>query len=224
MSRDRKTRIIRRKDSKKKLIIKISKIIRNIILLIIVFLISYMVCGMYQEAKVRTVEEGKSTGTTQNLNDNLNDEELENSTKKFPIIPVAEKFKGYKVDSRLEIPKIALKTNVLTEYTEEGLDICASKYYGPKANEIGNYCIAGHNYNKENMFNHLIELEIGDSIFLSDNQNGIIEYYIYDIYKVKPYNVEPLSQATNDKREITLITCVNYSKNRLIIKAVEKSS
>ena len=120
------------------------------------------------------------------------------------------------------MPKIKLKTNVLTEYSTEGLEKCASKYYGPEANGIGNYCIAGHNYNQKNMFNHLIDLKIGDSLFLTNNKSGIVEYEIYDIYKVKPQNVEPLSQKTNGKREVTLITCVNYSKNRLVVKAAER--
>ena len=62
-----------------------------------------------------------------------------------------------------------------------------TKYYGPHVNEIGNYCIAAHNYDKENMFNHIIELEIGDEIFLSDNRNGKCKYKVYDIYKVKTY-------------------------------------
>ena len=105
------------------------------------------------------------------------------------FMPVTARYNGYLVDCRLEISKINLKTNVLANYTKEGLRICASKYYGPNANEIGNYCIAGHNYPRQNMFNHLINLEIGDSIFLTDNKNGKIEYTIYDIYKVKPENV-----------------------------------
>lgn len=109
----------------------------------------------------------------------------------------------------------------MADYTKAGLKICASKYYGPNANEAGNYCIAGHNYKKENMFNHLINLEIGDSIFLTDNINGKVEYSIYDIYKVKPENTEPLSQQTDGEKQITLITCVNYSKNRLVVKAIE---
>ena len=47
-----------------------------------------------------------------------------------------------------------------------------------------------------------------------------IDDNIYDIYRVKPQNTKPLLQDT-EKVELTLITCVNYSRNRLIVKAVQ---
>lgn len=195
--------------------------IRYMILLAIVAILSYMGYGMYKEGTVKKKEaEQENTNTTLAENENTIQQEKSKIIK--PIEPVVANYSGYEVDSRLEVPKIKLKTNVLTQYSTEGLEKCASKYYGPNANEIGNYCIAGHNYNKKNMFNHLIDLKIGDSLFLTNNESGIVEYEVYDIYKVKPQNVKPLSQKTNGKREITLITCVNYSKNRLVIKATER--
>ncbi len=207
-------------------------IVSNIILLCIIFILSYMIYGMYKEAKVRTLSQRKTIqdGLSQkdseefflsNNVEKLNDEYERIRVITMPEVPVDEEYKGYEVECKLEIPKIELNTNVLKEYSSKGLEICASKYYGPVANEVGNYCIAGHNYNEKNMFNHLIDLEIGDSIFVTDNENGIVEYIIYDIYKVKPQNTEPLSQETNGQREITLITCVNYSRNRLVVKARE---
>lgn len=197
---------------------KIKFILRLIILFILIFLTSYMVYGIYEENKVRTISK-ESKIEEENQIQNI---KQENKTINKPIIPVPEKYLNYDVDARLEVPKINLSTNVLKKYSTEGLKVCASKYYGPSANEIGNYCIAGHNYKQENMFNHLIDLEKGDKIFLTDNKNGIVEYKVYDKYKVKPQNTNPLSQNTNGKRELTLITCVNYSRNRLVIKAVEE--
>jgi len=228
----RKSRVqireLKKKHKKKKILITIS----NILLLCIILVLLYMFYGMYKEAKVRTLSEKEPIQERLGQKDlesffiSKNMEELENEYESvrvitMPDVAVANEYKGYEVECRLEIPEIELNTNVLKKYSSDGLEVCASKYYGPDANEIGNYCIAGHNYNKENMFNHLIDLEIGDSIFLTDNENGIVEYIIYDIYKVKPQNIEPLSQETNGKREITLITCVNYSRNRLVVKASE---
>ncbi len=195
-------------------------VIRYMILWAIVMILVYMGYGIYQEGKVKN-KSSKQEHTDMILLENENVIKEETKVIK-PTEPVVERYSGYKVDSRLEVPKIKLKTNVLTEYSTEGLEKCASKYYGPEANGIGNYCIAGHNYNQKNMFNHLIDLKIGDSLFLTNNKSGIVEYEIYDIYKVKPQNVEPLSQKTNGKREVTLITCVNYSKNRLVVKAAER--
>ena len=218
----RNTRTQVRKYRKKLLAIKI---IRGIIILAIVAILAYMAYGIYQEMRIRTVSDGSKSVAEENKLESRkiaeNQTVRERVTQNF-FEPVVTEYKGYSVDCRLEVPKIDLETNILSEYTKEGLKICASKYYGPDANEVGNYCIAGHNYNEKNMFNHLIDLEVGDSVFLTDNVNGKVEYMIYDIYKVKPENVEALSQETEGEREITLITCVNYSKNRLVVKAVEK--
>ena len=107
---------------------------------------------------------------------------------------------------------------MLDEKSEEAMWVCPTKYYGPEPNEVGNYCIAAHNYDKENMFNHIIDLKIGDKIYLTDNENGKIEYRVYDIYKTEPENTMPLIQAT-EKTEITLITCSDYSSKRIIVKA-----
>lgn len=206
----------------------IIKTVRGLIIFVIISILGYMAYSMYQEIKVRTVEEG-STDSLQLEGISESETVLksegkseEKTTEQESFVPVVAEYEGYAVDCRLEVPEINLQTNVLTDYTKSGLKICASKYYGPNANEVGNYCIAGHNYNQENMFNHLIDLKIGDSIFLTDNTNGKVEYVIYDIYKVKPENVEPLSQKTRGEKEITLITCVNYSTKRLIVKAIEK--
>lgn len=201
----------------------IKSIISYVILFIIIAMLSYMSYGIYIEERVKTLKADEEE-ENKILNEELNATIATQTSKqiKKPDIPVDEEYLGYDVSCRLEIPKIKLNTNVLSKYSKEGLDACISKYYGPLPNEVGNYCIAGHNYQKENMFNHIIDLEIGDRIFLTDNKNGIVEYEVYDKYKVKPQNTKPLSQDTQGKREVTLITCVNYSQNRLIIKASER--
>lgn len=134
---------------------------------------------------------------------------------------VEEEYEGYKVAAFLEIPTINLKTNILEEYSTSGLAKCASKFWGTNANEVGNFCIAGHNYKKPNMFTNVYKLKSGDILYLTDNKNGRVKYVVYDIYKVKPENTNSLSQKTNGKREITLITCTANAKQRIIVKAKE---
>ena len=68
---------------------------------------------------------------------------------------------------------------------------------------------------------NLNTLKNGDTLTLTDNQNGTISYKIYHKYKAKANQTYGLSQRTNGKREVTLITCCNYSNERLIIKARE---
>ena len=96
-----------------------------------------------------------------------------------------------------------------------------TKFWGANPNEVGNLCIAGHNFQNKNMFHNLKKVKIGDIISVIDNKNGSINYKIYDIYKVNPQDVSCLSQETNGKKELTLITCTNDSKKRIIVKATE---
>lgn len=200
---------------------KKEKIIKKIFVGGIFLILISVGIGVYQENQIQFLQEdeNRTEVTLEKTLDEMTQKEIKKETEK---IQISQEYLGFEVDAQLMIPKINLETYILKEYTEEGMKLCAAKFWGPEPNEIGNFCIAGHNYNKENMFNHLIDLEIGDELYLIDSQNGKYEYEIYDIYKVKPQNIAPLNQETNGKRVITLITCVNYSKNRLIVQAVER--
>ncbi len=188
----------------------IKKFLKLLIILVIFIIIGKMSYGIYKEMKL-------SDGPTNIVEENETEEN--NETKKIEIEKITTAYKGYIVSAKLMIPKINLNTYVFEDYDEDAMWICPTKYFGPEPNEVGNYCIAAHNYDKENMFNHIIELEAGDIIYLSDNKNGQVEYKVYDVYKVKPTDNSPLEQDTNGKTEITLITCSDYSSKRIIVKA-----
>lgn len=188
------------------------KYIKIIILIILLAIGIYVLHDYYVESNIKFVEDSYNT-------------QLEKRTTKTQEIKITENIEtnylGYEVDCKLIIPKIELETYVFKEYSESGMNICPSKYCGPEPNEIGNYCITGHNYKRENMFKNLKKLEVGDELYLIDNKNGKNAYTIYDIYKVRQGNITPLDQATNENKIITLITCVNYTDDRLIIKAIK---
>ena len=197
--------------------------IKLLIILIISMLIGNMAYGMYREAKIgdgpnsNLAEEFNGINNLDNhINTTINQNSTTNNLQEEKIV---KEYKGYVVSAKLEIPEINLETYVLDSDEEEAMWLCPTKYFGPDANETGNYCIAAHNYDKENMFNHIIELNKGDYIFLTDNKNGQVKYEIYDIYKVKPTDTQVLSQKTNGETELTLITCSDYSSKRIIVKA-----
>ena len=202
----------------------IRKIFKLLIVLAISTLIGNMVYGMYQEFELKDGpsinEYGSALNEVGKQSDFVSENEMAEITEKEKTFEkIDEKYKGYKVSAKLIIPKIDLNTYVLEKYSRETMDLCPTKYFGPEPNEEGNFCIAAHNYNKENMFNHIIELEKGDTIILLDNKNGKIKYEVYDMYKVKPNETEPLSQKTEGRTELTLITCSDYSSKRIIVKA-----
>lgn len=224
----------------------LKKIIQLLIIFAISILIGNMAYGMYREAQLENgpsnfignnkqqTEENinSTTNTMSNSTTNSAANSMPNSTtnsetnstsEKNNLIPrLPNKYKGYEVSSKLSIPKIDLETYILNSQEDDAMWLCPTVYFGPEPNEVGNYCIAAHNYDKENMFNHIIELKVGDNLTLEDNKNGIKTYEIYDIYKVKPTDTEVLSQKTNGRTELTLITCSDYSSTRIIVKAFAK--
>ena len=130
-------------------------------------------------------------------------------------------YKGYPVIAKLEIPKINLETYVLSEYSEQALGVSVTKFYGKNPNEVGNFCIAGHNYITKNMFHDLKKLSIGDTFSLIDTNSNIVNYRIYLKETVEPDETQCLSQKTDGKIEVTLITCTTDSLKRIIVKAVK---
>ena len=134
---------------------------------------------------------------------------------------------GYEVIGIVNIPKINLEYPILNietsnpEETKEPMKISIVKYWGGNVNDYGNLSIAGHNNYDGTMFGKTKQLDIGDIVKLTDLNKNTINYEIYDKFVTDPNDVSIL--ATNDKniREITLITCTNGNKNRLILKARE---
>lgn len=197
---------------------KKSRAIINFILVILIFgIITYLRVENYGEENIK---QSKSY-EVENVATSTNNIE-ENYIKTYPKEDVLEEYKGYKVDSKLEIPKIELETYVLKDFSKEALNVSVTKFWGCKPNVPGNYCIAGHNFKNKNMFHDLKNLEKEDSLFIIDNKVGKVEYEIYDIYKVLPEDTSCLEQETNGKKEVTLITCTSDSEERIIIKATEK--
>lgn len=121
----------------------------------------------------------------------------------------------------INIPSINVNYPILSTYSDALLKISPCKFWGPNPNEVGNLCIAGHNYKNSKFFSKVPNMELGDTIEITDLGGNTIVYAIYDKYIVNPDELECTSQMTNGKREITLITCTNDNKQRHIIKARE---
>ena len=133
----------------------------------------------------------------------------------------------YATVATINIPKINVNYPILdgttdsTEETESLLKISPTKFWGPEPNEIGNFCIVGHNYRNTKFFSKVPTLENGDIIEITDMEGKTIQYKIYDKYQVDPTDLSCTSQLTNGNKEITLITCTDDSKQRVIVKAKE---
>ena len=202
----------------------ITKIFLLILLIILIIFSSYLLINTVGKENNPPNKEVKIEKTSQNQTIDTNTKEVttENKVNNEPII--LTEYKGYPAIAKLEIPVINLETYVLSEFSEEALQISVTKFYGGNPNEPGNFCISGHYYVVKNMFHDLKNLNINDEIYLTDAVYGKVKYTIYDILTVYPKQTTVLSQETNGKTELTLITCTRDSKKRIIIKAEKEES
>lgn len=125
----------------------------------------------------------------------------------------------YYTIGRIYIEKIGVDYPIFSETTTELLKSSPCKFWGADPNKVGNFCIVGHNYRNSLFFSKVPTLENGDIIEITDVSGKTMKYSVYDKYEVDPDNTACTSQLTNGRTEITLITCTNDSKGRVIVKA-----
>ena len=197
---------------------KKSKYIMIILILSIFFFILFNIQNEESKKQEITIEKVNSK-IYENKTNNNTEKQSTKDAKTVEIETIETQFKGYKVSSKIYIPKINLETYVLEQYSKQALLTSVTKFYGANPNQIGNFCVAGHNYGPSNMFQNLRKLNINDEIYLTDIEGNKVKYIIYDTYTVLPNDTKCLSQKTNGEIELTLITCTFNSEKRIIIKA-----
>ena len=197
---------------------KKSKYIMIILILSIFFFILFNIQNEESKKQEITIEKVNSK-IYENKTNNNTEKQSTKDAKTVEKETIEKEFKGYKVSSKIYIPKIDLETYVLEQYSKQALLTSVTKFYGANPNQIGNFCVAGHNYGPSNMFQNLRKLNINDEIYLTDIEGNKVKYIIYDTYTVLPNDTKCLSQKTNGQIELTLITCTPDSQKRIIIKA-----
>lgn len=167
------------------------------------------------EAEEGLPEESREVGT------------LKTEKKSSDLKVQTSKEGGYKYTkiASINIPKINVNYVVIDgqtdseEETEALLKISPIKFWGPEPNKVGNFCIVGHNYRNTKFFSKVPTLENGDIIEITDYTGKTLSYSVYDKYQVVPEDLSCTSQLTNGKKEITVITCTDDSKERVVVKA-----
>lgn len=143
-----------------------------------------------------------------------------NSTNNSTSVKVPT-YQGYNVLGIIEIPKTGIKYPVLDKVTPKSIQIAVAYSYGPGLNKVGNTTIVGHNYRNGAFFGKNKQLDIGDVIYITDNTGNKIKYKIYKKYTTTETDSSYMTRDTNGAREISLSTCTDDSKGRLIILAKE---
>ena len=155
------------------------------------------------------------------------DEGLENISEiidkniKLTNIYVADAKSNYHLYlGKIVINKINLDYIIFNEYNDELLKIAPCKFYGGRIGEKGNICIAAHNYNDNRFFSRIAELKKKDEIKLIDLEGKEYQYIVYDNFEIDENDFSILKASKN--YDLTLLTCNNINKRRVIIKAYMK--
>jgi len=175
-----------------------------------------------QEEKLESIVVVLNAAFSEEQMVNIDEEQIPETTE-IPSVQVSTAQDGtdYYTIATINIPKINVNYPIFSETTTELLKISPCKFWGADPNQEGNFCIVGHNYRNRHFFSKVPTLENGDIIEITDMYGRTLQYAVYDKFVVEPDDTACTSQLTNGRTEITLITCTDDSKQRVIVKARE---
>ena len=159
-----------------------------------------------------------------------NEEQLQDVVKEFKselntsdeeTKEIKLEYNGYNVVGIINIPKLGIEFPILDITNDDSMKVSVTKFWGNNVNDIGNFTIVGHNNLDGTMFSNTKKLKIGDEIVLTYLSGKTLKYRIFDKYIIEPNDVSCTESVNKDQREVTLITCTNGRRNRLVIKANE---
>ncbi|EGT0001056.1 class D sortase [Clostridium perfringens] len=156
--------------------------------------------GIVEENEIITEKSQKQTSNTYKNKGNKNNNSATNNPGTIAI---------------LKISSINLKAPIVDG--EENLNYVVAKYKNsPSFGENGNTILAAHNNMKGSIFRNLYKVKIGNIIEVQKD-NELFRYKITQREIVEPNDPSLLTQDLS-KKEVTLITCTNRAKKRLIVK------
>lgn len=190
------------------------------IVLVLIVLICLEIINVFQKSTTDYDEE-----TYSKVYDQYNAIEEENDEYGVSRIP-EENSEEKQVDDNLvlgtiEIPKIGISYPVISTTTAEYLKIAPTKLAGVGLNEKGNCSIVGHNYENDKFFSKLGDLSKDDVVYIKEKDGMKRVYSVTEKKEISANDVSCLEQNTNDKRQVTLITCTNVKNKRLVVKCEE---
>jgi len=130
-------------------------------------------------------------------------------------------YEGFVMIGYITIPKTNVKLPILDTVTPEALNTAVAVLYpsNPKLNEPGNVVIIGHNYRNGKFFSDNNKLSVGDKVLIKDTTGRELSYTIYQKFETSEQDTSFYTRDTNGIAEITLSTCTDDSKARIIILA-----
>ena len=141
-----------------------------------------------------------------------------------------KKYNNFLVAGTIEIPRTGYKGPIISfsEYSKSSLETAVCVVYsttgeestpGSGINKVGNTTIAGHNYRNGNFFSNNKKINVGDKIYITDLDGKRMTYTVYNKYETDDTYADYMTRDTQGAVEISLTTCTDDSKARLIILA-----
>ncbi|EDT15773.1 class D sortase [Clostridium perfringens] len=199
---------------------KRKEVIFGIVIIIGLLLIAIPIGNNLRAAHIenKMVNDFKDTLNKKNIINNTKNSEEYVSDKKIKEEDYSSK-PNKNVIALLSISSIGLNDAPILD-GEDNLNYTIGKYLNtPKFGEHGNVVLAAHNNMAGSIFRHLKDVSNGDIIKVQTKENVIFKYKIVNKYVVEPNDSSVIDQD-DSKQEITLITCTNHAKQRLIVKGV----
>lgn len=188
--------------------------------LIGIILITTSLAFQYKSKKIKNdlIESYKINSEESKNEDNKIEQNIDNGNSNIQVNKKNNSSVNTKNENIIGILKISsIKLEAPIMLGEENLNYVVAKYRNsPNFGESGNVILAGHNNMKGSIFRSLHKLKIGTIVEIQSD-NKIYKYKITEREIVEPNNPSLLSQDLS-KKEITLITCTNHAKQRLILK------
>ncbi|MFR2534190.1 MAG: sortase [Clostridia bacterium] len=166
-----------------------------------------------EQEEVKTNEQENTITTPEPQNTNHNN----GSNKQGTTVT----YRDYNMIGTIQIPKIKLKSPIVDKVTPKSISAAVAVLYGPGLNQVGNTVIVGHNYRNGTFFSNNKKLVVGDKIYVTDQTGKKIEYTITNTYITSDTDFDYATRDTQGKREISLSTCTEDVKKRLVIWARE---
>lgn len=117
----------------------------------------------------------------------------------------------------IDIPSVGVRGQVKEGTDDETLKNYIGKFNGcAYPGEKGNFCVAAHNNIYTEIFRNLYKVKVNEEIRVV-TRTKIFTYKVTSITTVEPTQIEVLD-ADMTKKEITLVTCTNMGRQRVIVK------
>ena len=218
---------------------KVLTVILIVIIVAIIGLLGYLAFNYYRNQNItngasdyvdafdQTIATETPTGGTDSTENNneLNVVETGENSNTSSNPSKVTTYQGFEVLGTIKIDEprvnVSIKYPILAKLSPKALDTAVVAAYPSPAtlNTVGNVVIQGHNYRNGTFFSDLKKLSNGDEIYITDLEGKQVKYIIYNIFQTTDTDTSFYNRDTDGAMEITLSTCTDDSKARIIIEA-----